>query len=99
MNKLRFALLIGTFALMSASAIAQEIDMKPMSGMSTEEAIAARKAARDHWSRMTPQERWQTVKAARGKNREELTALDQYAKQQMAVRAEHERASGSFDAH
>jgi hypothetical protein len=95
MNKLRFALLVGTFAFMAASALAQDIDMKPMSGMSTEETIAARKAARDHWSRMTPQERWQAVKAARGKNREELTALDQYAKQQMALRAEHERASGS----
>ena len=99
MNKLRFALLVSTFAFASASALAQSIDMKPMSGMSTEEAIAARKAARDHWSRMTPQERWQTVKAGRGKNRDELTALDQYAKQQMAIRAEHERASGSPGVH
>jgi hypothetical protein len=99
MNKLRVALLVSTFALMSAAAFAEDIDMKPMSGMSTEEAIAARKVARDHWSRMTPQERWQTVKAARGKNRDELTALDQYAKQQMAVRAEHERASGSSAMH
>jgi hypothetical protein len=99
MNKLRIALLVSTFALMSASALAEDIDMKPMSSMSTEEAIAARKAARDHWSRMTPQERWQTVKAARGKKRDELTALDQYAKQQMAVRAEHERASGSSGMH
>ena len=99
MNRLHISLLVGTFALMSASALAQSIDMKPMSVMSTEEAIAARKAARDHWSRMTPQERFQTAKAARGKNREELTALDQYAKQQMAVRAEHERATGPAGAH
>jgi len=80
MNKLRIALLVSTFALMSASALAEDIDMKPMSSMSTEEAIAARKAAR-------------------GKKRDELTALDQYAKQQMAVRAEHERASGSSGMH
>jgi hypothetical protein len=99
MNKLRVALFVSMFAFMAASALADDIDMKPMSGMSTEEAIAARKAARDHWSRMTPQERWQTVKAARGKKRDELTALDQYAKQQMALRAEHERASGSAGMH
>lgn len=95
MNKLRVLLLLGTFALASASALAEDIDMKPMAGMSTEEAIAARKAARDHWARMTPQERFQAAKAARGKNREELTALDQYARQQMALRAEHDRETGS----
>ena len=95
MNKLRVLFLVGTFAFASASALAEDIDMKPMAGMSTEETIAARKAARDHWARMTPLERFQTAKAARGKNREELTALDQYARQQMAARAEHDGAAGS----
>ena len=95
MNKLHLVLVATMLAFVSASAFAQDIDMKPMAGLSTQEAIAARKAARDHWDRMTRQERLDAVRAARGKNREELTALDQYAKQQMALRAEHERAAGS----
>jgi hypothetical protein len=90
---------VSIFGFAAASALAQDIDMKPMSGMSTEETIAARKAARDHWSRMTPQERFQTAKAARGKSRDELTALDQYSKQQMAIRAEREGGAGSYPAH
>ena len=93
MNKLRVVLV--AFAFVSAAALAEDIDMKPMAGLSTQEAIAARKAARDHWDRMTRQERLDAVRAARGKNREELTALDQYAKQQMALRAEHDRGTNS----
>lgn len=91
MNRPLVVLLASTFfALGSAFAFADDIDMKPLSGMSSSEAIAARKAARDHWSRMTPQERLDAIKAARGKNRYELTALDQYAKQQMELRSEHD---------
>ena len=95
MNRKLVVLLASTFALVSAFALADDIDMKPLSGMSSNEAIAARKAARDHWSRMTPQERLDAMKAARGKNRYELTALDQYARQQMAARAEHDLESKS----
>jgi hypothetical protein len=91
MNTLRLVLFVSAFALISASVLAQDIDMKPMAGMSSQEAIAARKAARDHWDRMTRQERLDAVRAARGKNRDELTALDQYARQQMEVRVERER--------
>jgi hypothetical protein len=91
-KKLCVAMLVSILASGSANVLADDIDMKPLAGMSAEQAIAARKVARDHWARMTPQERMDAIRAARGKKRDELTAIDQYARQQMALRYDGEQA-------
>ena len=77
-NKLLVALCV--FAFGSASALADDFDTKPISNMTTEEAQAARSAAKAKWDKMTPEEkaavkRGMAMKMATNR-REEITALE-----------------------
>lgn len=58
---------------------AQPVDQQPLSEMTGSEVLAARLAAKEHWSRMTPEERATATKAVRHKTYAEWTALDEYA--------------------
>ena len=76
MNKLIVALCASAFALGSASALAGNT-MKPLSKMETQEAKAARDAAKAKWAKMTPEEKAATKKAAAAKNRQSWTATEE----------------------
>ena len=77
MNKLLVALCASAFAWSSASVLADDSSVKPMSQMDTQQAKAAREAAKAQWAKMTPEEQAATKKAAAAKNRESWTALEQ----------------------
>ena len=80
MNKLIVALCASAFTFGSAAALAQgDNDMKPLSKMETQDAKAARAAAKAKWASMTPEEQAAAKKAARAKKQSELTALDNQA--------------------
>lgn len=94
MNKLLAALIAGAFAFVSASALAQapapkpkpatqpipsEGDVMPLSKMTTDQAKAARTAAKAKWDAMTPEEQAAYKKAMRKKRQEELTAFEAVA--------------------
>jgi len=76
MNKLIVALCATALAFGSASALAGN-DMKPLSKMETQEAKAARDAAKAKWAKMTPEEKAATKKAAAAKNRQSWTATEE----------------------
>ena len=76
MNKLLVALCASAFAFGSVSALAGNT-MKPLSKMETEEAKAAKAAAKAKWDAMTPEQQAAAKKAAAAKNRESWTAIDQ----------------------
>ncbi len=76
MNKLLVALCASAFAFGSVSALADN-SMKPMSKMETEEAKAARAAAKAQWAKMTPEQQAATKKAAAAKNRDSWTATEE----------------------
>lgn len=59
----------------------RELDMIPLNTLNTDQMQAARTKAKDHWAKMTPEEQSNAIKAARAKKQEELTALDEVAKQ------------------
>ena len=59
--------------------IASEGDLMPLSKMDTDQAKAARAAAKAKWDKMTPEEQAAYKKAAAKKKREELTALEAVA--------------------
>ena len=80
MNKLIVALCASAFAFGSVSALAGN-DMKPLSKMETQEAKAARAAAKAKWAKMTPEEQAATKKAARAKKAADLTALEKIAQE------------------
>lgn len=82
MNKLIVALCASAFAFGSASALAGN-DMKPLSKMETQEAKAARAAAKAKWDAMTPEQQAAAKKAARAKKQADLTALDAIANDNM----------------
>jgi hypothetical protein len=77
MNKLIVALCASAFAFGSVSALADDSDMKPLSKMDTQEAKAAKAAAKAKWDKMTPEEQAATKKAAAAKNRDSWTAIEQ----------------------
>jgi|SRR5450631_2039023 hypothetical protein len=77
MKKLLVALCASAFAFGSVSAMADDSDMKPLSKMQTDEAKAARAAAKAKLASMTPEERAAAKKAAAAKNREAWTATDE----------------------
>ena len=94
MNKLIVALCASAFAFGSACALAQtaaqtakqpaagaflDNDMRPLSKMETQDAKAAKAAAKAKWAAMTPDEQAAAKKAARAKKQSELTALDAQA--------------------
>jgi hypothetical protein len=80
MNKLIVALCASAFAFGSASALAGN-DMKPLSKMETQEAKAARAAAKAKWDKMTPEEQAAYKKQARAKKQSEQTALEAVAQE------------------
>ena len=82
MNKLIVALCAGAFAFGSACALAQggaDNSMMPLSKMETQDAKAARAAAKAKWAQMTPEEKAATKKAAAAKNWTSWTAVDETA--------------------
>lgn len=76
MNKLLVAVCASAFAFGSVSALAGN-SMKPLSKMETQEAKAARAAAKAKYASMTPEEKAAAKKAANAKNREAWTATDE----------------------
>jgi hypothetical protein len=84
MNKLIIALCASAFAFGSASALAGN-DMKPLSKMETQEAKAARDAAKAKWAKMTPDEQAAYRKNMAKKKQSELTALESVAQESGAI--------------
>jgi len=82
MNKLLVALFAGAFAI-AIPAFADDSDIKPLSKMQTDEAKAARVAAKAKWDKMTPQEQEAARKAARAKKLMDATAIDMVASENM----------------
>ncbi|HEY1459885.1 MAG TPA: hypothetical protein VGH59_07505 [Casimicrobiaceae bacterium] len=80
MNKLLVALCASVFAFGSVSVLAGN-DMKPISKMESQEAKAARAAAKAKWDKMTPEEQATWKKEARAKKRSDLTALEAVAQE------------------
>ena len=80
MNKLIVALCASAFAFGSVSVLAGN-DMKPLSKMETQDAKAARAAAKAKWEKMTPDEQAAAKKAARTKKAADLTALESIAQE------------------
>ena len=89
MNKLIVAVCATAFAFGSMSAMADSggNDMKPLSKMDTEEAKAARAAAKAKWDAMTPAQQDAARKAARQKRIADATALDMVASENMQYNA------------
>jgi len=88
MNKLLATVIAGTFAISSVSAMAQtaaqqDNSMLPLSKMDTQDAKAAREAAKAKWDKMTPQEQAAAKKAARSKRLQDANAIDMIANENM----------------
>jgi len=81
MNKLLIALLAGAFALISASAFADDSSLMPLSKMDTQQAKQARIDAKAKWDKMTPEEKAAARKAAAAKKQADQTALDSVAQE------------------
>src|SRR5271169_5252624 len=79
MNKLIVAIFAGAFAFGSLSALADDSDLKALSKMDTQDAKAARAAAKAKWDAMTPEQQAAARKAARQKKLADATALDEVA--------------------
>ena len=82
MNKLLIALFAGAFAF-SASALADDSSLMPLSKMDTEHAKQARADAKAKWDKMTPQEQDAARKAAQSKRLGDATAIDMIASENM----------------
>jgi hypothetical protein len=96
MNKLLVAFFASVFVLVAAPAFAQpDNDMRPLSKMETNDAKAARAAAKAHWAKMTPEEQAAAKKAARARKQSELTALDEMANPQMMYNAKQGAAEAA----
>jgi hypothetical protein len=83
MNKLLVALFATAFGFFSISAMADDSDIKPLSKMQTDEAKAAREAAKAKWDKMTPDQQAAAKKAARQKRLADANALDMIANENM----------------
>ena len=77
MKNLLIAICAGALAFGSAAALADDSDMKPLTKMQTDEAKAARAAAKEKWAKMTPEQQAAAKKAAAAKNRTAWTATDE----------------------
>ena len=84
MNRLLVAFIAGAFALISASAFADDSSVMPLSKMDTEQAKAARAAAQEKWAKMTPEQQAAAKKAARQKKLSDASAIDMLANESMA---------------
>jgi hypothetical protein len=94
MNKLIVALCASTFAFGSSYAMAQaDSSLKPLSKMDTQEAKAARDAAKAQWAKMTPEEKAAAKKSAAAKNRNSWTAVEE-----TSSGVEYDAAKGAKDA-
>jgi hypothetical protein len=78
-NKPLVLLTATTFLAMSASALADDMDMRPLSEMTGQQVLAARQAAEQRWYRMTPEERIAARDASQDKKDGDRTAMDEYA--------------------
>ena len=88
MNKLLAALFASAFAFgITSSALADDNTMMPLSKMDTEQAKAARAAAKAKWDAMTPQQQAAAKKAAMNKRLGEANAIDMIASESMAYTA------------
>lgn len=81
MNKLLVALFASAFTLVAMPAFADDSSMKPLSKMDTQEAKAAREAAKAQWAKMTPEEQAAAKKTAKAKKQKDLTALEAVAQE------------------
>jgi len=93
MSKLMVVLCASAFAFGSVSALAGN-DMKPLSKMETEQAKAAKAAAKAKWDAMTPEQQAAAKKAARNKKLSDANALDMIANENM----QYDAAQGKADA-
>ena len=75
--------------------IPSDSSLMPLSKMSTEDAKAARAAAKAKWDTMTPEEKAATKTAAAKKRQEELTAMEAVAADQGPV---YDTKQGAADA-
>jgi hypothetical protein len=96
MNKLLVALFATAFGFISMSAMADDSSMKPLSKMETNEAKAARAAAKEQWAKMTPDEQAAAKKAARGKKQADQTAIDRIAQESGSMK--YDTQQGKMDA-
>jgi len=92
MNKLLVALFVSVFAW-AGSVLADDSSLKPLSKMDTQEAKAARDAAKAQWAKMTPEQQAATKKAAAAKNRDSWTAIEQ-----VSSGIDYDAAKGAKDA-
>ena len=76
MTRLLGAVLACALAFSPSLALADDSDSKPLSKMDSQEAKAARAAAKAKWDKMTPEEQAAAKKAVRAKKLSEATALD-----------------------
>lgn len=87
MNKLLATVVASAFAISSVSALAQmqgsDNTTIPLSKMDTQDAKAARDAAKAKWDKMTPQEQAAAKKAARAKRLQDANAIDMIANENM----------------
>jgi hypothetical protein len=96
MKKLLVTLIAAALALGSAPVLADDFDTKPLSKMTTEEAKAARAAAKAKWDAMTPEEKAAMKKAMGKKRLEELTAMEAVAAEQGPVFGSPKPLMGDF---
>jgi hypothetical protein len=94
MNKLLVALFASGFALVAMPAFADDSSLMPLSKMDTQQAKAARAAAKAQWAKMTPEEQAAAKKTARAKKQADLTALEAVAQEG----AKYDAAQGAKDA-
>src|SRR5215475_1524803 len=87
MNKLLATLFASAFAFsvsaMAQTAAQQDNTMQPLSKMDTEQAKAARAAAKAKWDAMTPEQQAAAKKAARAKRLQDANAIDMIANENM----------------
>lgn len=81
MNKLLVALMASAFAFGSAAVFADDNDMKPLSKMESQDAKAAREAAKAKWAKMTDAEKAAYRKSAAAKKQADLTAMEAVAQE------------------
>jgi len=79
MSKLIIALCASVFAFGTASALADDSDMKPLTKAQTDAARNERNAARAKFAALTPAEQDAMRKAARAKKQADLTMMEAVA--------------------
>ena len=76
------SVIVGLLTCASVAAFADDVAnlaITPLSELTGQQVLAARKAAKERWRRMTPAERLAASDTASGKQHAALTALDDYA--------------------